>query len=318
VRGDVTAVAPGDAAGGLTVSTVNVNGIRAAARKGFLEWLAGTPADVVCLQECRALPEEFPELPGRWRLDYVPGAAARGRNGVGVLTRAPSPEVSPPSRERAVHADLSRERAMHANQPAQPVRAAQAVRVGFGSAEFDDSGRYLEVDLPDVTVASLYLPKGVAGTAKQDAKDRFLAEFIPYLAERREKAAAEDREVLVCGDWNIAPTALDVRNYQANLKNSGVLPHERDWIAAVLAAGYVDVVRELHPGVPGPYTWWSYRGRAFDNDVGWRIDYQLATAGLARRAESAWVDRAEAHPLRWSDHAPVTVRYRWPGARQRV
>jgi exodeoxyribonuclease-3 len=281
-------VGTGFAAGGLTVSTVNVNGIRAAARKGFLAWLADTPADAVCLQECRALPEEFPELPGQWRLDYAACAAARGRNGVGVLTRTPS---------------------------TQPV---QAVRVGFGSAEFDDSGRYLEVDLPGLTVASLYLPKGVAGTPKQDAKDRFLAEFIPYLAERREKAAAEDREVLVCGDWNIAPTALDVRNYQANLRNSGVLAHERDWIAAVLAAGYLDVVRELYPRVPGPYTWWSYRGRAFDNDVGWRIDYQLATPGLARRAESAWVDRAEAHPLRWSDHAPVTVRYRWPDPRQLV
>jgi exodeoxyribonuclease-3 len=275
--GDLVAGPPG-----LTVSTVNVNGIRAAARKGFLGWLAATAADVVCLQECRALPEEFPELPGHWRPDYAPCAGARGRNGVGVLTRASSTE---------------------------PV---QAVRVGFGSAEFDDTGRYLEVDLPGLTVASLYLPKGVAGTPKQDAKDRFLAEFIPYLSERAEKARAEDREVLVCGDWNIAPTALDVRNYEANLKNSGVLPHEREWIAAVLAAGYVDVVRDLYPGADGPYTWWSYRGRAFDNDVGWRIDYHLATPGLARRAEFAWVDRAESHPLRWSDHAPVSVRYRWP------
>lgn len=267
---------------GLTVSTINVNGIRAAARKGFLEWLAATPADVVCLQECRALLEEFPELPGHWRLDYAACAAARGRNGVGVLT---SPGA---------------------------VEPVEGVRVGFGSAEFDQTGRYLEIDLSGLTIASLYLPKGVAATPKQATKDRFLAEFIPYLGERREKATAEDREVLVCGDWNIAPTHLDVRNYQANLKNSGVLPHEREWIAAVRAAGYVDVVRELHPGVDGPYSWWSYRGRAFDNDAGWRIDYQLATPALAGRAERAWVDRAPSHPRRWSDHAPVTVRYRWP------
>ncbi|GAA5150294.1 exodeoxyribonuclease III [Pseudonocardia eucalypti] len=245
-------------------------------RKGMLDWLRDTDADVVCVQECRARPEEFPELPG-WRLHYAPNERALGRNGVGVLVR---PEV-----------------------------AAESVRVGFGAEEFDATGRYLEVDLPGVTIGSLYLPNGVAETPKQEEKDRFLALFAPYLVERAEKAAAEDRQVLVCGDWNIAHTERDIRNWRGNRRNSGFLPHERDWVAAVLASGYADVVRDLHPDVEGPYSWWSYRGRAFDNDTGWRIDYHLTTPGLAARAVSARVDRAAEHALRWSDHAPVTVRY---------
>jgi exodeoxyribonuclease III len=259
----------------LVVSTVNVNGLRAAARKGFTGWLTASAADVVCLQECRALPEELPEPPPGWRLHYAPCGSARGRNGVGVLTR-----VEP-----------------------------DAVRTGFGSAEFDGEGRYLEVDLPGLTVASLYLPNGTVGTPKQDEKDRFLAEFAPYLTDRAGKAAAEDREVLVCGDWNIAHTEADIRNWRGNRRNSGFLPHEREWIGAVFDSGYVDVVRALHPAVDGPYSWWSYRGRAFDNDTGWRIDYHVATPALAARARTAVVERAAEHALRWSDHAPVTVTY---------
>ncbi|WP_214367489.1 exodeoxyribonuclease III [Pseudonocardia sp. H11422] len=272
----------------LTVSSINVNGIRAAGPKGLLAWLVATDADVVCLQEVRARPEDLPaELLDTlarhgWHLTYAPCETARGRNGVAVLTRV-APDV---------------------------------VRIGFGgteAAEFAGSGRYLEVDLSvgssALTVASLYLPNGTAGTPKQDEKDRFLALFAPYLAERREKAAAEDREVLVCGDWNIAHTEADIRNWKGNLKNSGFLPHERAWLGEVFT-GYVDVVRTLHPGIDGPYSWWSYRGRAFDNDAGWRIDYHVATPGLAARAESAVVERAASHGERWSDHAPVTVRYR--------
>ena len=265
----------------LTVSSVNVNGIRAAAPKGLADWLARTDADVVCLQETRARLEDVPgELLASldehgWTLTLAPSEHALGRAGVAVLTRG----------------------------------APEAVRVGIGVPEFDSSGRYVEVDLPGLTVASLYLPNGTVGTPKQDEKDRFLAGFAPYLAERREKAAAEDREVLVCGDWNIAHTEADIRNWRGNVKNSGFLPHEREWIGAVFEAGWVDVVRALHPGVDGPYSWWSYRGRAFDNDTGWRIDYQVATAGLAATAEAAVVERAETHAQRWSDHAPVTVRY---------
>ena len=260
----------------LVVSSVNVNGIRAAATKGLVQWLAGTAADVVCLQETRAQPEQIPDgLIDGWHLSHTACATARGRSGVGILTR-----VEP-----------------------------DAVRIGIDDAEFTDSGRYLEVDLPGVTIGSLYLPNGTVGTPKQDEKDRFLASFAPYLALRRGKAAAEDREVLVCGDWNIAPTEADIRNWRGNVKNSGFLPHEREWMAALFADGWVDVVRAQHPGVDGPYSWWSYRGRAFDNDTGWRIDLHIATPGLAALARRAVVERAATHGERWSDHAPVTVGY---------
>ncbi|MEO3976179.1 exodeoxyribonuclease III [Streptomyces sp. CAU 1734] len=260
----------------LTVTSVNVNGLRAAARKGFVEWLAGTDADVVCLQEVRAEPEQLPEAvrrPEGWHTAHAP-AGAKGRAGVSLYTR----------------------------------REPDEVRTGFGSAEFDGSGRYIEADLPGVTVASLYLPSGEVGTERQDEKMRFLAEFLPYLRELKARSAAAGREAVICGDWNIAHREADLRNWRGNRKSSGFLPEEREWLTEVFTE-YKDVVRELHPDQEGPYSWWSYRGRAFDNDTGWRIDYQVATAGLAGRAVKAYVERAETHAERWSDHAPVTAVY---------
>lgn len=264
----------------LTVSTVNVNGLRAAARKGYLAWLAACQADVVCLQEVRAEAEQLPDevrTPPGWHAVYAPSLHARGRAGVAVLTRG---------------------------------RAPEEVRVGFGHAEFDASGRYLEVDLPGVTVASLYLPSGEVGTDRQAEKERFMAAFLPYLAELRTRAAADGREVLVCGDWNIAHREADLRNWRANRTRAGFLPEEREWLGRVYAeAGYVDVVRALHPDQEGPYSWWTYRGRAFDADTGWRIDLIAATPGMARRAVKAYVERAASHEERWSDHAPVTATF---------
>lgn len=262
----------------LTVTTVNVNGLRAAARKGFLPWLESTTADVVCLQEVRAeaaqLPPEVRE-PAGWHVVHAP-AAAKGRAGVSLYTRQ------------------------------EPER----VRIGFGSAEFDGSGRYVEADLPGVTVASLYLPSGEVGTERQSEKERFCKEFLAYLGGLRERCAAGAREAVVCGDWNIAHREADLKNWKANTKNSGFLPEERAWLDQVFdEQGYVDVVRRLHPDVAGPYSWWSYRGRAFDNDTGWRIDLEVSTPGLAERAISAVVERAPSHAERWSDHAPVTVVY---------
>ena len=267
-------------AGVFTVTSVNVNGLRAAARKGFVEWLAATDADVLCLQEVRAEPGQLPDEvrePEGWHVVHAP-SAAKGRAGVSLYSR----------------------------------REPDRVRVGFGSAEFDGSGRYVEMDLPGVTVASLYLPSGEVGTARQDEKMRFLGEFLAHLKALRERAAAGGREVLVCGDWNIAHQKADLKNWRGNTRNSGFLPEEREWLSRVFDAadgGYVDVVRALHPDVEGPYTWWSYRGRAFDNDTGWRIDYHAATPGLAQRAVKAYVERAASHAERWSDHAPVTVVY---------
>jgi exodeoxyribonuclease-3 len=262
----------------LTVSTVNVNGLRAASGKGFVEWLAATDADVVCLQETRAtasqLPDEIRE-PAGWHAVFAE-SEVKGRNGVAVLSR-----------------DIPGD-----------------VRIGFGVEEFDNSGRYVQVTLPGLVVASLYLPSGEVGTPRQDEKDRFTAAFLPYLADLREKAAADGREVLVCGDWNIAHAEADLKNWKTNRGNSGFLPEERAWLSQVYdEAGYVDVVRALHPDVAGPYSWWSYRGKAFDNDSGWRIDLHVATTGLAERAAEAVVERADSYAGRWSDHAPVTVRY---------
>lgn len=270
----------------LTVTSVNVNGLRAAAKKGFVPWLADTPADVVCLQEVRAeakqLPDEVREPEG-WHVVHAP-AATKGRAGVSLYTR----------------------------------RAPERVQIGFGSEEFDISGRYVEVDLPGVTVASLYLPSGEVGTERQDEKIRFMDAFLAYLGELRVRAAADGREVLVCGDWNIAHREADLKNWKANKKNSGFLPEERAWLDRLYGegegevrdeAGYVDVMRALHPEETGPYSWWSYRGKAFDNDSGWRIDLHVATAGLAGRAVKGYVERAVSYDLRWSDHAPVTVAY---------
>ncbi|WP_186781196.1 exodeoxyribonuclease III [Streptomyces sp. CBG9] len=262
----------------LTVTTANVNGLRAAAKKGYVEWLAATDADVVCLQEVRAEESQLPEAvraPEGWHVVFAP-AAAKGRAGVALLTR----------------------------------RAPEQVRTGFGSAEFDTSGRYVEADLPGVTVASLYLPSGEVGTERQDEKERFMAEFLEYLKELRARAAADGREVVVCGDWNIAHQEADLKNWKANRKSSGFLPEERAWLDRVYAeAGYADVMRALHPEQAGPYSWWSYRGRAFDNDSGWRIDLHVATPDLAARAVKGQVERAATHEERWSDHAPVTVVY---------
>lgn len=262
----------------ITVSSVNVNGLRAAARKGYVEWLAAGRADVVCLQEVRAEEHQLDaalRAPGGWHAVYAPALAARGRAGVALLTR----------------------------------REPEAVRVGFGEAEFDGAGRYVEADLPGLTVASLYLPSGETGTARQAEKERFMAAFLPYLTKLRLRAAEAGREVLVCGDWNIAHTEADLKNWRANRRTAGFLPEERAWLSRVLGeeGGYVDVVRALHPGQEGPYTWWTYRGRAFDNDAGWRIDLMVSSPRLAERAVTAFVERPASHAERWSDHAPVTA-----------
>ncbi|WP_018601679.1 exodeoxyribonuclease III [Mycobacterium sp. 155] len=264
--------------GSLTVSTINVNGIRAAVKQrstenlGLLPWLKETTADVVCLQEVRADDDQLadalaPALADGW---YLASAAphVKGRNGVAVLSR----------------------------------HAIDASRL-LVSDEFGAHGRYLEVDTAGVTVVSMYVPTGEAETDRQLEKERFMVTVAARMAELRRA------DVVVCGDWNIAHTENDIKNWKGNIKKSGFLPSERQWLTELLATGWVDVVRALHPDVAGPYSWWSWRGKAFDNDAGWRIDYHLATPGLAARAVSAHVDRAEAYALRWSDHSPVTVCY---------
>lgn len=282
------------AAVSLTVSTVNVNGIRAAVKQrsetnlGFLPWLESSGADVVALQEVRADEEQTrkalaPALDAGWHL-IGSASSMKGRAGVALLSRQEPSDVC----------------------------------VGYGDPEFAESGRYIEavypgaVDGETVTVASLYLPSGSANTPKQDEKDRFLKTFRGYLAERAAELKSRDgHEMIICGDWNIAHREEDLKNHKGNHKSSGFLPHEREWMTDVFAdgSGWTDIVRHRRPDEVGPYSWWSQRGKAFDNDAGWRIDYQVVSDGLVDRAVKDWVDRAEAYDMRWSDHAPVTVVY---------
>ncbi|MCU1647919.1 MAG: Exodeoxyribonuclease [Nocardia sp.] len=264
------------------LSTVNVNGVRAAAPKGLLAWLAVTEADIICLQETRATDEQTrsalaPALDAGWFLTHAePGI--KGRAGVAILSR----------------------------------RAPDAVRIGVGLdqdgtwcavEEFAELGRYVEADFDELTVASVYVHTGEADTPMQEEKYRFLDAIGARMT-------SIGRDFVISGDWNVAHTELDIKNWKGNVKNSGFLPQERAWVSTMLAAGYVDVVRLLHPEVPGPYSWHSYRGRAFDNDAGWRIDYQLAGGDIATRAKQAVVEKAATYAERWSDHAPVTVQYR--------
>ncbi|MGV0834292.1 exodeoxyribonuclease III [Mycolicibacterium thermoresistibile] len=266
----------------MIVSTINVNGIRAAVRRrsetnlGLLAWLADTATEVVCLQETRCDDDQLaaalaPALDDGWQLVSA-CPHLKGRNGVAVLSRRP----------------------------------ITAVRIGFDDqCEFALHGRYLEADIDDTTIASVYVQTGEAGTERQAEKERFMA----ALAQRMKILHSEGRAAVVCGDWNIARDERDIKNWKGNLKKSGFLPEERAWLAELLESGWTDVVRELHPDVDGPYSWWSWRGRAFDNDAGWRIDYHLATPPLAARVQAARVEKPAAYDLRWSDHAPVTVEF---------
>ncbi|MGE0221056.1 exodeoxyribonuclease III [Mycolicibacterium sp.] len=265
----------------MIVSTINVNGIRAAVKQrspqnpGLLPWLKESTADVVCLQETRADDEQLadalaPALADGWHLASAE-PHVRGRNGVAVLSRIPFEDI----------------------------------RIGCGTEEFALHGRYVEVVVAGVTVASVYFPTGEAETDRQLEKERFMA----AVAARMAQLLGTGREAVLCGDWNIAHTENDIKNWRGNVKKAGFLPQERQWLTELLATGWVDVVRRAHPDTAGPYAWWSWRGKAFDNDAGWRIDYHLATPGLADRVAGVITERPAAYALRWSDHCPVTVDY---------
>lgn len=269
----------------MRIATVNVNGIRASVRRGFVDWLRERQPDLVALQEVRAPHADVPEAAhAGYHFAYHPGDRA-GRNGVALLSR-----VEP-----------------------------QAIREGFGYRH-DAEGRYLEADYDlsgwRLRVASLYLPKGgrnddsEAERARYQHKLAFLRSFRPYLTRARLAAKEAGREFLVLGDFNIAHTRQDLRNWRGNQQSVGFLPEEREWLGSVQSPRtMVDVVRRLHPDADGPYSWWSWMGNAFTNDTGWRIDYHLATPALARAAVWAGTDRAESYPARISDHAPVVVDY---------
>jgi len=271
----------------LRIASVNVNGVRAAYRKGMGEWLAPRGVDILALQEVRAETDDLAALLGdEWDVLHDP-ATAKGRAGVALASR----------------------------------RKAEIHRVTFGPDDFDSAGRWLEadydVDGTIVTVVSTYVNSGEVDTPKQVEKYKFL----DAMAERLPKLAEHNPLSLIVGDLNVGHRTLDIKNWKGNVKRAGFLPDERAYFDRFLGAegeegynagagfGWVDVGRRAAGEVPGPYTWWSQRGQAFDTDTGWRIDYHLATPALAEKVVGYAVDRAAAYDQRWSDHAPVVVDY---------
>ncbi|PXW30654.1 UNVERIFIED_CONTAM: exodeoxyribonuclease-3 [Williamsia faeni] len=284
--------------GGFTVASFNVNGIRAARRRGFDDWLAGRGPDVVGLQELRCGIDDVGDFGDH--IASIDVGSIPGRNGVAILTRREPVAV----RTWMTHPPKAR-----------------------GLSAFAVEGRYIEVDLADrpVTVGNLYLPKGGLpaelqrsgsmreqpdGGLKYARKQRFLAGFARELQRNRLAARQAGREFLLLGDLNVAPLEHDVTNWRAARKMEGFLPEERAWFAEITGRRrLVDVVRTLHGDVPGPLTWWSWAGASFVKDVGWRVDHQLATPGLARSARRVSVDKESKPELRLSDHAPLVVEY---------
>ena len=271
----------------LRIATVNTNGIRAAYRKGMGDWLDARDVDILAIQEVRAETDDVTALLGpEWDVLHDP-ATAKGRAGVALASR----------------------------------RKADIHRVTFGPDDFDSAGRWLEADYDVdgtlVTVVSCYVNSGEVDTPKQVEKYKFLDAMADHLP----KLAAHNPLSLVVGDLNVGHRTLDIKNWKGNVKRAGFLPQERAYFDRFVGAegedgynagagfGWVDVGRRAAGEVPGPYTWWSQRGQAFDTNTGWRIDYQLATPTLAASVVNYTVDRAEAYDQRWSDHAPVVVDY---------
>ena len=253
----------------MRVISINLNGIRSAFSKGFLPWLMRQDADIICMQEIKAQAADMtPDMlaPSGFH-GYFHYADKKGYSGVGIYCK----------------------------------RKPDAVIEGLGIAEFDSEGRYIEAQFGKLSIISLYLPSGSSGYERQVVKFKFMAAFMPHLRVLH----ASGREVLLCGDWNIAHTEKDLKNWRGNKKNSGFLPEERAWLTELFSeVGFVDVFRKLHPELEA-YTWWSNRGQAWAKDVGWRIDYHIATPGLARLARAAGIYKEQ----RFSDHAPLMVDY---------
>lgn len=274
------------------LTSLNLNGIRSAANKGLHDWVAQTLPDCICVQELKAQAadvsgrfEEIAGLKGHFHF-----AEKKGYSGVAVYSR---------------------------QEPSDVI-------IGYGSSEFDAEGRYVELRFdqpgrkqsPKLSIISCYFPSGSSGEERQAAKYRFLAEFYPYMATLK-----ASRDFVLCGDINIAHQEIDLKNFKGNRKNSGFLPEERQWMSDLLrdpavpddpvealtrGGGMVDVYRQLQPTATGDaYTWWSNRGQAYAKNVGWRLDYHLATPAFAALARSETIYKAQ----RFSDHAPITIEY---------
>jgi exodeoxyribonuclease-3 len=256
----------------MRVISLNLNGIRSAVNKGLLDWLPRQKADVVCVQEIKAQAADLTDAmrnPGPLK-GYFHFAEKKGYSGVGLYCRR------------------------------EPDRLIE----GFGIPDIDAEGRYLEAWFGPLSVVSLYLPSGSTSEERLAVKYRFLERSIPRLHE----LAISGRDVIICGDWNIAHKEIDLKNWRSNQKNSGFLPEERAWLSGVFDhLGFVDVFRRIDPRAE-QYTWWSNRGRAWAKNVGWRLDYQIATPAIAAKAAAVSIYKAR----RFSDHAPLTIDYDHP------
>ena len=251
----------------MRIITLNANGIRSAARKGFFEWLPAQEADVVCIQETKAQVDQLadPMFRPQGYHSYYFDAVKKGYSGVAIYSRQKPLDVI----------------------------------TGFGSREFDAEGRYIEAQFKGLSVVSVYLPSGSSSEERQQAKFRFLDQFMPHLKSLRRRK----RDYVLCGDWNIAHKEIDLKNWRSNQKNSGFLPEERAWLDALFGdERYVDGFREVDER-PEQYTWWSNRGQAWARNVGWRIDYEVLSPGLKGSVRSASIYKTQ----RFSDHAPLTI-----------
>ena len=269
----------------LKIATINVNGVRAAYRKGLAEWVISESPDIIALQEVRAETTDLEEIFAAITQEQNDGttwhilhdnASAKGRAGVAIVSKM------------------------------KPV----ASRTDLGPKSFDSAGRWLEVDFKfktkTLTVISTYVHSGEVDTPKQVEKYKFLDAMTKRMAEIKKA----DGLCVVVGDLNVGHTELDIKNWKGNLKNAGFLPEERAYFDTWMhKQGWIDLGRAAHPDVPGPYTWWSFRGQAFDTDTGWRIDYQIATPKLAKVASNYKVHRAASYDTRFTDHSPVVVEY---------
>lgn len=253
----------------MRVISINTNGIRAAARKGFFDWLPTQQADVVCVQETKAQVDQLEDpvfFPEGYYVKYC-DALKKGYSGTAIYSR---------------------------EKPIEVIR-------GYGDSEFDNEGRYLEFRYKKISFVSLYAPSGSSGEHRQASKDRFLESFKLHLQSLKRKR----REFVICGDWNIAHKEIDLKNWKGNQKNSGFLPYEREWMTDLFErVGFVDAFRVVDPR-EDQYTWWSNRGQAWDKNVGWRIDYQVVSPGLNPLTRSASIYKDQ----RFSDHAPLIMDY---------
>lgn len=255
----------------MKIISLNLNGIRSAAKKGMFEWLQKEQPDIICLQELKAQEDNLtPEMlaPAGYE-GYFHYAEKKGYSGVGIYTK---------------------------QTPDQLV-------YGLDHADIDREGRYIEAKFGELSVVSLYLPSGSSGEERQNFKYSVMDRFLPHL----QSLIDSGREVVICGDWNIAHQEADLKNYKGNRKNSGFLPEERVWMTSLLEdVGWVDVYRKLYPDTTDAcYTWWSNRGQAYAKNVGWRIDYQIATPAFAKKALDSAIYKDE----KFSDHAPLIITY---------